>query len=368
MKSLSSIDVHYLVQELKSLEGSRVDNIYQKAEEFLIQMHKSGDGKKLLKIIVGKSLFLASLKDEMESLSGFCMLLRKYLGNAVLASLSQIEPERIVRLEFDSKAEKAILYLEFFGKGNVILCKEGDIIIDALTHHEFKDRKVEPKALYSWPKMGYNAYSMEQGYLSSLLSSTTRESLVKCIAIDLGFGGIYAEEACARASIDKGTKSSELSPDQARDLLLAIKGMTEGKANPVIYLREDKVIDVFPFPLQTLSGTDMKPFGTLSEALEHYALNVSTEKKTSYDAKLEEVSRIIESQRKNIAELEQEESENREKAEAIYSNYAKIAAILNELKEISRKHSWQDIKAKLKDHPLIKEVNPKEKSVVLELP
>ena len=367
MKSLSSIDVHYIAQELKRLEGARVDNIYQKGkEEFLLQMHKSGDGKKLLTILVGKSLFLASLKEEMEALSGFCMLLRKYLGNTTLLMVSQIEPERIVKLEFDSKREKAVLYLEFFGKGNVILCKEDNTIIDALTHHEFKDRKVEPKAAYRWPAMQYNAFSLELNQLSSLLSSTTRESLVKCLAIDLGFGGVYAEEVCARAGLDKSAKSKDLTDDMAKLLLHAIKKMTHGKPSPVVYSKDGKVTDVYPFPLQNITDKEPKEYGTFSEALMHYAANFSSEKKTSYDAKVEEIARIIDSQEKNIAELALEEEENRAKAETIYSNYAQVKSIIDELKFISKKHSWQEIKAKLKDHAVIKEVNPKEKSVVIE--
>ena len=51
----------------------------------------------------------------------------------------------------------------------------------------------------------------------------------------------------------------------------------------------------------------------------------------------------------------------------LYKNYKLIKEILEELKEISKKHSWKEIKEKLKGHKLIKEVIPKEKSVVIEL-
>ena len=88
--------------------------------------------------------------------------------------------------------------------------------------------------------------------------------------------------------------------------------------------------------------------------------------KTSFDGKVEETERIVEQQEKNIRKLEKEEQENREKAEFIYAHYQDINPLLSELKEIAKKHSWHDIKAKLKGHKTIKEVNPKEKTVVVE--
>ncbi len=368
MKSLSSIDVHYLARELQGLVGSRVDNIYQKGkEEFLIQMHKSGEGKKLLRILVGKMMFLASLKEEMESLSGFCMLLRKYLGNSTLHSITQVEPERIVRLEFWHKEDVKLLYLEFFGKGNVILCTKENLIIDALAHHEFKDRKVGPKETYKWPTMRYDAFSMEADHLSSLLFSTTKESLVKCLAIEMGLGGVYAEEACAMAELDKNAKPAKINEKEAIALLTSLKKLTGGNPSPIIYLKDGKVNDVTPFPLQTLAERDSLGFSTFSEALSHYASHFSPEEKSSYDSKMEELRRIIMEQEKAIIELTLEEEGQRAKAEAIYSNYMQVKAILDELNIISKKHSWQEIKEKLKGHAVIKDVNPKEKSVVVEL-
>ena len=62
MKSLSSIDVHYIVKELKGLQGSRVDNIYQKEkEEILLQLHRSGEGKKS-----GKRVFLTLMEQDVD--------------------------------------------------------------------------------------------------------------------------------------------------------------------------------------------------------------------------------------------------------------------------------------------------------------
>ena len=132
-KQLSSLDMHFLVRELKKLEGSRVDRIYSSGrEEIYIQLHKSNIGKKIIRILIGKAIFATEAKNIDETPSGFCMLLRKHLEGKFLESIEQLEPERILKLVFKSKDEINLIYLEFFGKGNVILCDGEGIIFDSL--------------------------------------------------------------------------------------------------------------------------------------------------------------------------------------------------------------------------------------------
>jgi predicted ribosome quality control (RQC) complex YloA/Tae2 family protein len=370
MKSLSSLELHFMIEELKQLEGSRVDNIYQKGkEEFLIQLFKSNVGKKLLKIIVGKSFFIATMKEEMESNSGFCMLLRKYLEGAYLDSIAQVEPERIAKLTFSLKEGQQLqLYVELFGKGNVILCKDNVTIIDALNHQVFKDRKVEPKAEYKHPQLQYNIFSLDSEFLESMLSSSSKESLVKSLAIELGMGGVYSEEACASSISNKSAKPHEITKTEQQVLLKSINDLLSRKLDPIVMTEDGVVKDVLPFPLKSLQGKEQQQFSSFSEAIAYFNEHKSPDTTTSFDVRLEEIKRIIEQQEKNIQDLEKEEGEQRLKAELIYSNYVQLTALLTELKEISKKHSWQDIKEKLKGHTLIKDVHPKDKSITIEFP
>ena len=98
---LSSIDLHFLVDEFQALVGGKLDQIYQKAkEEFIFRIHIPNIGKRLLRIVPGSLIYLASEKGEMpERPPGFCVYLRKYLKNARIRSIRQIDAERI--LEFD---------------------------------------------------------------------------------------------------------------------------------------------------------------------------------------------------------------------------------------------------------------------------
>src|SRR3989338_8140589 len=147
-KQISSLDLHFFVKELKVLEGSRIDSIHQRENNILFQFYKTGLGKKMLSIMVGESMFLAEEKENYSEPGEFSMVLRKHLSSSKLESIRQVNSERIAELAFSSKIGGRKLYLEFFGKGNAILCDEQGIIINALQRHEFRDRSIRPKIKY----------------------------------------------------------------------------------------------------------------------------------------------------------------------------------------------------------------------------
>ena len=90
-------------------------------------------------------------------------------------------------------------------------------------------------------------------------------------------------------------------------------------------------------------------------------------KKAKSQEKIEKIKSILQSQHRSIKQLEKQECENQEKAELLYNKYQEIDTLLKELNKISKKHTWKEIKEKLKGHKIIKEVLPKEKSVVIEI-
>jgi len=65
--------------------------------------------------------------------------------------------------------------------------------------------------------------------------------------------------------------------------------------------------------------------------------------------------------------LKKEGHEARQKGELIYHNYSLIKEILEEINKASKKYSWKEIKEKLKEHKIIKEVNDKERKLIVEI-
>ncbi|MBS3103207.1 NFACT family protein [Candidatus Woesearchaeota archaeon] len=367
-KQLSSIEINLLAEELQILINSRVDKIYHsEGSELCIQFYAQNAGKKILKIIPGKYLFLAEAKAEHQELSGFCMFLRKHLENSKLKEVRQIEPERIVEFAFEKAGKKLILIAEFFSKGNIIICDENHIIANALQFVDFSTRSIRPKIKYEHPKMEYDIFKLKKENLQELFKKTGKDALVTCLAVDLGLGGIYSEEICLLAKIDKNKKPQDIrNADKIAD---SIKKITGKKIKPVIYYENSEAVDAVPFEMEFYRNLEKKEFGTFNEALDYYFSKEEKiqKKPAKYDKDIESIKRIIEEQRQTIESMKKSENEDREKAELIYNNYKLVEEILTEINKASQKYSWKEIQEKLKEHKIIREVDAKEKRVVVEI-
>jgi len=369
LKQLRSLDIHFLLKELKELQGCRVDKVYNKGSaEIYVQLYKTNVGKKILKIIVGKALFLTQEKLVDDIPSEFCKLLRKHLDGKFLDSISQLEPERIVKLVFKAKDYIRELYLEIFAKGNVILCNNDSVIINCLIHHKFKDRAIIPKEKYKYPHMEYSIFGLKRNDVKNLLKNSKKDKIVTSLAVELGLGGVYSEEICLLGNIDKNIEPKKLGEDKIKNISLSIKKIILNKINPQI-IYEDKAIDVTPIDLEFYNACKKTKFSDFNEAVSTYftkELKLPKEESV-YSKNVNELKRIIEEQKITIESLKNKEDENRKKAEMIYNNYQLIKGILDEINKASKKYSWSEVKEKLKGHKIVKDVDVKEKSIVIQI-
>src|SRR3989338_5551167 len=268
-KQLSSLELHFLLKELMTLKDTRIGKIYQPEKNVLIfSLYKTNAGKKLLRIDVGQSLFIAEEKETDGETLGFGMLLRKHLDGYFLYDIGQIEPERIIKLSFRAKDDKKYLYIEFFGKGNAILCNEHDAIINALEHHEFRERTVKPKLKYVYPIMSYNIFGINKTQLQELLTNSKKESVVTCLAVELGLGGVYSEEICLLSGIDKNINPKDVSNKEI--LLDNIRKIPDRKIEPLVIFQDSNPVDFVPFGLEFYKNHEKKPFSAFNEAVSFF--------------------------------------------------------------------------------------------------
>jgi len=367
-KDLSSLDIHYLLKELTVLIDQKIDKIYHpEKKELLLQFHIIGQGKRILRIIAGKFMFLTDLKEEHSEPSGFCMFLRKHLDNARLRSLKQLESERIVEFVFEKKEGKEILIIELFGNGNIICTDDKYQILSAVEYHKWKDREINPKLKYEYPKKPANIFDLKLKDLKDAINCSDKESIVKTLAANLGFGGVYSEEICLLANIDKNTPPGKLTDKDINKLADTASSLLNNNISAKIIFENNEPIDTVPFDLKLYAQYNQKEFKTFSEALDVYVGSKKEIKKTAKQNQIEKLQRIIDTQKEQIRELEIGETKEREKAELIYNNYKLIDEILKEIQKASEKYSWQEIKEKLKGHKIIKEINLKDKKITIEI-
>ena len=187
------------------------------------------------------------------------------------------------------------------------------------------------------------------------------------LATELGLGGTYSEEVCLLSKIDKNKNPKNIEDKEINAILSSIKTILNKKIEPEVVTEDNNLIDVVPFELKFYEKRSKRKFSTFSEALNYFYSQYNELKETEFDRKLRNLQRIIGEQKAAIEELKAQEKESREKGEMVYHKYNVVKGILEEINKASKKYSWKEIKEKLKGHDVIKEVNEKDRKVVVEI-
>ncbi|MBU0456986.1 MAG: NFACT family protein [Nanoarchaeota archaeon] len=358
-KSLSSLELAAIINELQILINGKISQIYhQEKKELLFQTHSPGRGKQLLKIVPGKYLCFTNKKEVPLKPSSFCMQLRKYLDNASIKAIYQKGSERIIVLELE-KTEKYFLIIELFSKGNLILTDEDYKIIGLLEQQTWKERTVKAKEKYIFPTPGFNWKEVSEKELKSLLEKSNRKNLATSLATEFGLGGLYAEEICKINEIYSKKLPGEVESKEINLIVKTIKKFLNKIEKPKGHIYED---DITPFPLtdrKTISESD-----TYSEAID--TLN-PFKIVSPYEKKIKMLEKTISQQQDAIVKLEEKIELNKRKGELIYEKYSPLQKLLDIVNELKKIKEWNEIGKELKKEKKIKKVDLKEKRVVVDL-
>lgn len=320
---LTSLDIYYLVNELRKLRNAKILKIFQLSKkEFLIEFHSKEYKKLLLRIALPSLLFLAEQKGQTpDNPSGFAMFLRKHLSSAFVIDVNQYKSERIVEFTIKRRDDEFKLIVELFSKGNIILVK--DTILGCLEVQEWKDRTIKPRIKYQYPpeQFDYLHVDLEQFTQSAL--NIQKDSLVKVFA-SLGMGGKTAELLLDSDEISK-------------------KNISKGYEKLQELLKEEK----------SISANIDKTFNSVYE---ERAI-------TKENTKLTKKEKIVTSQQLQLEKFSSSIEENKKKGELIYMHYDKIKEVLERVK----KHDWDNIKKELKSNPIVKKIDDKKGKIIFSL-
>ena len=355
--SLSSLELHTLVNEWQFLVGSKVDNIYHTAKkDFLFVFFAPSKGKFFLKLALPSAMFLTAAKEEAGEPSSFCMFLRKHLAGAIVKEIAQVNSERIIKLKFQKEKETGLI-IELFSKGNLILTDKDGIIVNCLERQKWSTREIKTGVKYTLPPESFDYLHSLSG-LSEKLKATKKESLASFLATEIGLGGIYAEEICSLAEIEKSIKPKEVSDKKCIEISMWIRVLVKNTASSrgLIYGNE-----AAPFALELFKGTEKKELKSFNEAVALvFSGSFSSEKEKRQKQKLESLQHILLEQETKKEQLENEAKECKRQGEDIYERYQEIKVFLERVKT-AKKEELEELKKKGK----IKEVDFKEKKIVL---
>jgi len=364
---LSGIELHAIVTELQPLIGAKIDQVYQAdAKELILQLHISGSGKRLVRIVAGRLLYETSHRANTKA-SEFCLQLRRRIASATITGIGQLGAQRIVTFTLQ-KEHPVDLILELFSKGNIILCSADRTIALLLERQHWQSRELRIGVRYAPPPDVAGIFTLQQGEFMTLLAASEKDKLVTALATGFGLGGLYAEELCTRAAVGKDTSPKALTERQREAVGRAFVSLLGELRAPRGYLWQSGIITPVPVTRQALQ----REFATFHEALD--ALISTTKARQQqlaveqrYQQKIQQLRTIIEKQQHALAALEARAAEETRKADALYENYQQVKGLLEKVEHTHAKGGWDAVRGLLARDKAITAVDLKNKKVELEL-
>jgi predicted ribosome quality control (RQC) complex YloA/Tae2 family protein len=353
MLALTSFDIAALAHELQGLVGKRLNKVYQCKGAFSLKFSSH-----TLNILLPGLAFLSSeLKYSTPEPSSFTMSLRKHISNARLVKLDQLGPDRILSLELE-RGERFSLVVELFSKGNLLLLDSAGKILTLYSTQEWRSRKLKRGLAYSPPPPN-KGYDLPLAELEQALTASKQDSLVKALAVEFGLGGLYSEEVCSLAGLDKNTPPANA---PANPLNEGLKKLQAFPLSPRLYYA-DKPLAITCIELSTLQGCKQEGFSTLSAAIEHYA---GLGAPPSEPPAIRRQKAIIAEQEGTINRLSALIEESTKKGEAVYENYGAVSSLLEGFSSIAAKEGWEQGFSWLASQPRVKSVSKQGFSFVFE--
>ncbi|MFP9193556.1 ribosome rescue protein RqcH [Natronosalvus vescus] len=419
-RELTSVDLAALVGELGTYEGAKVDKAYLYGDDLVrLKMRDFDRGRVELLIEVGEQKRVQTLSPErVPDAPGrppqFAMMLRNRLSGADFVGVEQYEFDRILEFVFDREDGVTRIIVELFGQGNVAVTDSEYEVIDCLETVRLKSRTVVPGSRYEFPESRVNPLTISREAFDHSMDDSDTD-VVRTLATQLNFGGLYAEELCTRAGVEKTLDIEDAGEDEYERLYEAIERLAidlrNGQVEPRVYLEDgddgeseanetndagtsaepadetaanNHVVDVTPFPLEERNVLPSEPYDTFLDALEEYFLRLELEddepdpraQRPDFEEQIAKHQRIIDQQEGAIAGFDEQAEAEREKAELLYAHYGTVDDLLSTVRSARADGvPWGEIAGRLDEakeqgmdaaQPFV-DVNGKEGTVTIRL-
>ena len=231
---MNSVDIYFFLKE-NNLNDARIEKIYHENGEVILRLYK---GKKFILKISKKYIMLTDKFSSDSNPDTFTMTMRKYLKGKI--TIEQHNLDRVLEI----KTSNGILICEMFRNGNFIICDNNYKIILPEKSQEWRTRKIKSKEIYKYPP-SRNIFNREN-FIKEMKSSDKK--IVSFIGSS-GFG-VYSEEICLMANVDKETQCKNLSDEKIEKIYDLIKTFLKREIKPNIIFKEDKIYDFSPVNLK----------------------------------------------------------------------------------------------------------------------
>ena len=344
-RAMSNVDVAAVTEELQALVGAFVGKAYQISSDMIrLTLQAPGLGKAELLMEAGRRVHLTERgREASRTPPQFPVVLRSHLSGGRIASIQQHELDRVMEIAVERAGERRVLIVELFPKGDIALLDGDGRIILPLRPMVGGGRRMLAGEPYVYHEGQTDPRYVSRDCLSKILESTDAE-LVRALARNLNMGGVYGEEVCLRAEVEKTRPASGLDDEEVERVHAALGEVFQPKEiKPEIVYEGDSPLDVVPSPLMVYEGQRTQQFESLSQALDQFFVEKVEKPKSS------PIDRRLEIQRRAIDEFMAIERESVQAGEFIYEHYPQIEALLATLaaakdKGLSYTEIWERIR------------------------
>ncbi|WP_224268815.1 ribosome rescue protein RqcH [Haloprofundus salinisoli] len=375
-RELSSIDLAALVTELRRYEGAKVDKAYLYGDDLLrLKMRDFDRGRVELLVEVGdvKRAHVAAAEhvpDAPGRPPNFAKMLRNRLSGADFAGVEQFEFDRILVFKFERPDADTELVAELFGQGNIAVLDENREVVSSLSTVRLKSRTVAPGSQYEFPSSRLNPLDVRYEAFAHKMDDSDTD-VVRTLATQLNLGGLYAEEVCSRAGVEKTLDIADVGDEEYEKLYDALgrirEQLAQGEFDPRVYLEDEAVADVTPFPLEEheREGLDAEAYDSFNEALDEYFYRLDRSDddggsggsgaagdtgRPDFEEEIEKKQRIVEQQEGAISGFDEQAEEERERAEQVYARYDLVDEILTTIRGAREQDvPWDEIGEKFEE-------------------
>ncbi len=369
-RELTSVDLAALSGELGAYEGAGTDKAYLYGDDKLrlkLRHYERGRIEVLIDVGETKHVRVAdadNVPPAPERPPNFAMMLRNRLAGSELAGVEQFEFDRILQFHFERDDDSTTVVAELFGDGNVAVLDSAGDVVDCLETVRLKSRTVAPGAQYEFPDARFNPLAVDyDGFTARMHQSDT--DVVRTLATQLNFGGLWGEELCTRAGVEKTQDIADTTESELETLYETIGDLAETLAsgdldarvyrNPTEDDQPGPRVDVTPVPMTEHTELSAESFDHFTAALDDYFTHFEVDHTDSgqesvgrnrpdFEAEIEKQKRIIQQQEGAIEDFEAQAEDEREKAEALYAHYDLVDEVLTTIREAREEgRSWDDI-------------------------
>jgi len=369
---LTSLDLLAIVKELQpALISARLENVYQLQGGAFLLKFRGKEGYSNLLLDLPRRLNLTSYRLAIpEKPTPQAALLRRLLNGRRVEGLSQVDFDRILRMDLLGAEGALHFYIELFGDGNIIVADSNQTIKYALVRRQMKDRSLGVNLPYLPPPQR-GADIASDPPLEPIASQ--KVASVRALTRAFNIPPEMAEEGLLRSSIEPTLPAEALSRSdlshflqQTRELIAEVNAL---RLQPNQVIRDGRAFSFHPLDFSSVVG-ERKRFSSFNEAVDDYFSAVAAQEaearmKSPAEMAIANLESILERQRRHINELEERRREASEEGILIMSHLAEVQGAIDlVLKSRRGGMGWDAIMASLAKVGA-SEVKPSEASMEL---